>query len=718
MSGSGYTRQSASQIASGQQANLSAPFNNEYNAIQSAFDGTLGHLHDGSTGNGPTLNRTALTGITSSTGFVVAAGATTFAARSFVAPAAGFSITNGDGVSGNPTFALTNDLAALEGLASTGFAARTTTDTWAQRTLTGTSAEITVSNGDGVSGNPTFSLPSALTLTGKTITGGTYVNAAITSGTVTGITDLAVADGGTGASSASGARTNLGLVIGTDVQAYDAELAALAGLTSAADTLPYFTGSGTAAVTTLTSFARSLIDDADAATMRTTLGLAIGTNVQAYDAELAALAGLTSAADSLPYFTGSGTAALATLTSYGRSLIDDADAATARTTLGLVIGTNVQAYSSDLAALAGFSASTGIAARTSAGTWALRAVTGTANKIDVTNGDGVSGSPTITISSSYVGQNSITTLGTITTGVWTGTAIAVANGGTGATTASGARTNLGLVIGTDVQAYDAELAALAGLTSAADKLPYFTGSGTAAVTTLTSYIRTLLDDTDAATARATLGVSDTACTVQYFGSGSGTYTTPAGVKRIRIRMVGGGGGGAGSGTGGGTGGTGGTTTFGTSLLSCVGGTGGASNGAAGGAGGSASISSPATGFTVSGGYGQGAGTSTASDYTWGGMGAASPWGGGGYGSAGAVGGSGGNAVVYGAGGGGSGKGAITFGGAGGGAGGFIEAWIASPSASYSYAIGAAGTAGAAGTSGAVGGTGGSGFIIVEEFYNY
>jgi hypothetical protein len=147
-------------------------------------------------------------------------------------------------------------------------------------------------------------------------------------------------------------RTSLGLAIGSDVQAYDAELAALAGLTSAADGLPYFTGSGTAALATMTAAGRAILDDADASAQRTTLGLAIGSDVQAYDAELAALAGLTSAADSLPYFTGSGTAALATMTAAGRAILDDANASAQRTTLGLAIGSDVQAYDADLAAIA------------------------------------------------------------------------------------------------------------------------------------------------------------------------------------------------------------------------------------------------------------------------------------------------------------------------------------------------------------------------------
>ena len=84
----------------------------------------------------------------------------------------------------------------------------------------------------------------------------------------------------------------------------------------------------------------------------------------------------------------------------------------ARTALGVAIGSDVQAYNATLAAVAG---------------------------------------------GTYTGDDSITTLGTITTGTWTGTAIAIANGGTGSTTDSGARTALGLAIGTNVQAYSSVL---------------------------------------------------------------------------------------------------------------------------------------------------------------------------------------------------------------------------------------------------------------------
>lgn len=97
-----------------------------------------------------------------SNGLLVQTAADTFAARTLTAPAAGFTITNPAGTAGNPTFALANDLAALEGLASTGLAVRTGTDTWAQRSIAVPAAGLSITNADGAAGNPTLALANDL----------------------------------------------------------------------------------------------------------------------------------------------------------------------------------------------------------------------------------------------------------------------------------------------------------------------------------------------------------------------------------------------------------------------------------------------------------------------------------------------------------------------------------------------------------------------------
>jgi len=184
-------------------------------------------------------------------------------------------------------------------------------------------------------------------------------------------------------------------------QPADADLSAIAGLTSAADKGIQFTGSGSAGTYDLTTAGKALLDDANASAQRTTLGLGTastldtgisntnvpkftsgvadddflrvdGTSIegrsasevlsdigaQAADADLTAIAGLTSAADKGIQFTGSGTAGTYDLTTAGKALLDDADASAQRTTLGLgtasvldtgISNTNVPKFTSGVA---------------------------------------------------------------------------------------------------------------------------------------------------------------------------------------------------------------------------------------------------------------------------------------------------------------------------------------------------------------------------------
>lgn len=128
------------------------------------------------------------------------------------------------------------------------------------------------------------------------IDGNNITNSTISSTKISGT--IAIADGGTASTSAAGARTNLGLVIGTNVQALDADLTDLADGSLTGSKVGTGISGGNISDNTITSSKISgtiaIADGGTASTTvagaRTSLGLVIGTNVQAFDANLTDLA--------------------------------------------------------------------------------------------------------------------------------------------------------------------------------------------------------------------------------------------------------------------------------------------------------------------------------------------------------------------------------------------------------------------------------------------
>lgn len=130
------------------------------NGISKADSGPSGTLTFSLTGQASAFHNLA------SYGLVTLTGPGTVTARTMIGPGKGFAITNADGISGNPTFTLTDGLLSIEDLVGPGVVCATAGGTFVPRILTGTTDQISITNTTGATGNPTFAISDNPTLPG------------------------------------------------------------------------------------------------------------------------------------------------------------------------------------------------------------------------------------------------------------------------------------------------------------------------------------------------------------------------------------------------------------------------------------------------------------------------------------------------------------------------------------------------------------------------
>lgn len=261
------------------------------------------------------------------------------------------------------TIALTSDLSSYQPLDSTltslaayntnGLIAQTAADTFAGRTITGTSNEVSISNGNGVSGNPTISLAPTVDLSSHAL----YLpNGTGPTTSTTG--SIALDTDGDATTIKSGV-----------IQYYDGTrnlyCVAVDGYPSANNDVPVYNSA---------------------------------TNRCNWAAQSGSGGGAPTGATYVTLSTDATLSAERVLTAGSNISITDAGAGSTVTVAVTGIGSSIQGYDATLAALAAYNTN-GLLTQTAADTFTGRTITGTANEITATNGDGVSGNPTLSLSS-------------------------------------------------------------------------------------------------------------------------------------------------------------------------------------------------------------------------------------------------------------------------------------------------------------------------------